>query len=928
MDTKLVNVVISDIGFQQAYKKLLKDKVLKKFTDELSKILWVNLSDCYYVPEYGYIVGDPERKNFSCSEYPDTFYEMKTTLVSQNIAKELFYTRKSECPFIYGDCTKGSYRKRYITCRDGCIDIVSGVFKDWSMGDSDHLKIPFVKLKISTFILKLVEGTLKLAVDDINDKLFLIIKQLQNPNINEKWALKYLGISRESIMSECKNISLTNEDVSEVIENVLASDYTRVELEKYDAKCIDDVNAGHWELWLEDDNAEGVKLPRFYVARNPVSDVKHDGIVGIDFGTKSTIVSYMDGNDIKKLHRIGVGKLSQEAKASHYENPTVMEFRNIDSFMKAYKAQEGRPYTSLEDLTVSHKAYNSMKNSDASDLFYSFFYDIKQWCGDSSRYKQYKIIDGQRNEYVLSPYLELGEESMDPVEIYAYYLGLYINNMRNGIFLNYVLSFPVAYEKAVKEKLLLSFTKGLKKSLPDAVLHDEECMSRFKVVQGVSEPAAYAITALQSYGFDPEDENEKYFYGIFDFGGGTTDFDFGLWRGAASTREERRYNYVIEHFGAEGDQYLGGENLLELAAFEIFKANKEKLLKNEQSKGFTFFKPAECDTFPGSEALISNSQEAKRNLKQLMEKIRPLWEGLATYNEDSKPEDVVVNDNYVYVGEGDILSIGEISVDLFDTAGNRIQAVKLDVSDVDIVGIFEDRIEKGVKNFFEALKLTFKHHVHSDSEQIHIFLAGNSCKSPIVKHCFDEYITIITDEIGRTNECQYFILYPPLGTAEAIELQSAKGIQVSEDDLYAPTGKTGVALGLLEGRKGGPIKVVSEIKATDEAKFKYYVGINEKSKFIVVMNRDIEYNKWVNIDIPADEDEFEIYYTTLPEATTNSMKIIDAKKKRCLLSATDEAADIYIRAITPTCIEYCAACKSDIDREVYVSVPQTIDLSK
>lgn len=42
----------------------------------------------------------------------------------------------------------------------------------------------------------------------------------------------------------------------------------------------------------------------------------------------------------------------------------------------------------------------------------------------------------------------------DPIEIYAYYIGLYINNMfdSNGIYLNYILSFPVTYEKAIRDK--------------------------------------------------------------------------------------------------------------------------------------------------------------------------------------------------------------------------------------------------------------------------------------------------------------------------------------------------------------------------------------------------------------------------------------------------------------------------------------------
>lgn len=78
--------------------------------------------------------------------------------------------------------------------------------------------------------------------------------------------------------------------------------------------------------------------------------------------------------------------------------------------------------------------------------------------------------------------------------------------------------------------------------------------------EGAGEPAAYAVCALQEYKLMPV-ADEKIIYGVFDFGGGTTDFDFGIWR-KASGPKERRYRYVIHHFGDGGDAYLGGENLL------------------------------------------------------------------------------------------------------------------------------------------------------------------------------------------------------------------------------------------------------------------------------------------------------------------------------------------------------------------------------
>ena len=54
---------------------------------------------------------------------------------------------------------------------------------------------------------------------------------------------------------------------------------------------------------------------------------------------------------------------------------------------------------------------------------------------------------------------------------------------------------------------------------------------------------------------------------------------------------------------------------------------------------------------------------------------------------------------------------------------------------------------------------------------------------------------------------------------------------VNRDILTAPTGKTGVAFGLVQSRKGGSIKVIDRDMVNDESKFKYFLGMGKKGKF-------------------------------------------------------------------------------------------------
>ncbi|MHB9308589.1 hypothetical protein ACW0S9_01630, partial [Fusobacterium polymorphum] len=137
------------------------------------------------------------------------------------------------------------------------------------------------------------------------------------------------------------------------------------------------------------------------------------------------------------------------------------------------------------------------------------------------------IYDKKGKRIDLKPYIDVKKDEFDPIEYYAYYIGSYINNMFTGnIFTKYLLSFPIKYEKEVREKILKSFEKGIKKSLPKQIQEDEKIMKKFRVKHGSNEPAAYAVCALKKLKIEPE-ENEKIYYGVFDFGGGTTDFDFG-----------------------------------------------------------------------------------------------------------------------------------------------------------------------------------------------------------------------------------------------------------------------------------------------------------------------------------------------------------------------------------------------------------------
>jgi len=668
------------------------------------------------------------------------------------------------------------------------------------------------------------------------------------------------------------------------INTLLNEDKIRADINEYNEKMLYDTNQGHWTLWNKAENLENpreFKLDEKLVARNPKSSIIN-GTVGIDFGTKSTVVVYQKDNTKIYPMRIGTGDLNKTIKSTHYENPTILEFNDLFAFEEDYKARDGRPFTKWQDLTISHTAYNSLLNSKSSD-FNSYISELKQWAGNKD--KKLKMVDKKGFVLDLPPFLEINENDTNPIEIYAYYLGLYINNQNNGIYLNYILSFPVTYEIEIRDKIIESFKQGIKKSLPQELHNQPEELANLSVIKGASEPAAYAVVALQEYRFEPEDD-EKVFYGVFDFGGGTTDFDFGIYR-EANGKKERRYDYAIEHFGAGGDRYLGGENLLELLAFEIFKKNSVKLLK----ESIQFILPPECDEFLGSETLLSLSREAKMNTKTLMEKLRPFWEGI---------EDEISN-----------FENGTISVNLSDINAVQKANFELDINIDEMTEILNKRIEKGVQNFFHSLRLAFVENDNiglSTIEEINIFLAGNSSKSILVKDIFENEIakeSVELKEMMNTDK-EIFKIFEPLGG--------------DGSDLEKPTGKTGVAFGLIETREGGDILVIDHnIKENRDISFKYYIGESRKKKFKVVIDRDAKYGKWVDF-IDASRGSFELYFSSQSIVSSNKVAIDDNGIKKMILKIDiiDEDALVYIRIISPSEIEYVVANEGEIENEEYL----------
>ncbi len=560
--------------------------------------------------------------------------------------------------------------------------------------------------------------------------------------VNNETSLRYLSDENQKLIEDlARNLAqdkkITNEKIEKTLEIVSYSDVdvdfeafkelmlkvdsVAVGLKSYSQSQLLDLDGGHWDLEVPSvpkesvtfmfDNLDSNNKEMNFYARSSLKDL-NKGVVAIDFGTKSTTASYMDKNGAYRL--LSIGGLVDDASLARFENPTIMEFRYKEKFLKDYNALNHRPFTEKHDMEVAHEAQKNAAGVKGNDL-YRFFSKLKQWAGadEKQNFRDFK------EDFSLESFTNCTD--FNPIEIYAYYIGRCINNMQNGVFLKYFLSYPIKYEKHQAEKIRESFERGLKKSLPRHVFGDEKTAKTFKVELRASEPCVYAISALKSYGFFKSEKLDKpVYYGVFDFGGGTTDFDFGKWEKSANPK----FLYKMTHFSSGGDKYLGGENLLELLAWEAYAQNFQEL----KAKDIVIAKPnydrIDMQRF-GS--FMQNSSGACLNLQTIASNLRPFLENL----DADIIEAIEENEEFNIEGfEKDFKTM------LLDRNGVETEC-DLKVDCKEILSLLKDKIDDGVANFFAGFSKVMAENIDDQCRAFHIFLGENASKSVLVKQAFE-----------------------------------------------------------------------------------------------------------------------------------------------------------------------------------------------
>ncbi len=602
--------------------------------------------------------------------------------------------------------------------------------------------------------------------------------------------------------------------------------YSEKDMRAADLPAYDDTffqkERGCWDLYpfagLQEVQLKGMDQTWYEVtglyARNPVDDLASSTAqVGIDFGTKSTTVAiYDESGDITMIPVGGMKENDEKA----FENPTILEFRDVSKFLAAYRQMEYRPDTDFNDIPVSHPALDDyenkgMRQDGASIPKTRFLNHLKQWANSPGSVLE--ATDSKGEEITLEhDQPDLQGEALNPIELYAYYIGRNINNMHHGkIYLQYLLSYSATYAQKNLQWIRDSFERGIRKSLPQEVAKNEKLMKGFRVQLWRDEATAYAVSAVGKYleeefrghgeegacSMKTELENGGIFYGIYDFGGGTLDFGFGLMR-----QEGERD--VYRQLKRGGSPYLGCENILEELAYDIFcREENRNLLRNRNIK---CEKPFLYGLQQNQHHISGHSVSSCYNTCSMISYLREIW----------------ISNNY------------GVAIRLQDESGGGHQAQLVEKQDIpssgkpkpnemlqlletkrEVEDFFREKILLGIRLFLQHYMEVVKANKELADKKCFILLAGNASRSDRVKDCFKE-------ELEAQNLSGTFCIRRELPT------DSDQERHLLHPEKSVPTAKSGVVFGLLYSRP-----YAENIEVIDEAppmNFLYYIGRRKRDR--------------------------------------------------------------------------------------------------
>lgn len=357
--------------------------------------------------------------------------------------------------------------------------------------------------------------------------------------------------------------------------------------------------------------------------RDPKKDIR-PGWVGVDIGTASCVVAAR--NPAGGADFIRVGDAAPPTVSAENENPMEVSFGHLGRTLKAWRERVILPLTRWGDVTVGHAAKGGRGGARALGTVTSL---------PTLRARIQKKVavtlagadDPQQREALKKPAPPVIDEDgigahdpFDPFELYAYYVGLHVNHPARGIFTKYAVSMPAGWPKELRESVLVSFRRGVFRSLPAGMLefHDLAALE----VEDVG-PSALAVGVHGTRTFGIVSKGEPIPVGFLDLGASETGILFGHLRPAKPSERDAGLATVVEHLDPDSVGWFGAEKVLHRLAQSVYVANEAALADAR----VPFDPPEEERASVAAEDLFNASAEGRANALLLRDHLRPLLLG-------------------------------------------------------------------------------------------------------------------------------------------------------------------------------------------------------------------------------------------------------------------------------------------------------------
>lgn len=595
-------------------------------------------------------------------------------------------------------------------------------------------------------------------------------------------------------------------------------------------------------------------LPASVKVRDPALDVRK-GWVAIDFGAASTVVGLRTERGSSELIRIGAG--APAARPRELETPSEVAFLRVAGTLKAWRERVVLPATRWEDARVGFAA-REHRTSPGPDLAARAgstlvrLPELRERIERKEPVRLRGLLDPETNEQLKRPVPPVIDEDgigandpFDPVELFAYHVGLTINQRARGLFLKYLVSLPAGLPAPRRQSLVMAFRRGLFRSLPAGLVPFEDT-ARFEVRDAGASLLPFVAHATRVFGLQPKGEPIPFF--VIDAGASETSFVGGVYRDATANERADGLERVVEHLSPEVAPAFGAERLLHTLAAHVYAQNAEAM----SAAAIPFELPHVGDPVAAPavpEALLAPSPEGRANVTLLMDLLRPAFEGSV---EVRLPGRVTLLDAS---GAAKELPVTVTSASVVEARERAFAAM---------TPILREALERA------AAKVSRGADPYAG---LHVFLAGRLA---------------MNERLAKVIEATL---------PDGVKLH--RFVEPGPENPSAPTVRTAVVLGAL-ATQFDRVAIVARTDAREV--FRFRVGRVRHGELAEILGPSAEYDVWRELGA-CTKPSVELLFLLATDDAEVAADDPRVKRAECPLGADAVGQRVYVRAVGPAAVE-------------------------